>query len=128
MTDFEPRVLEALRSLPWEGNTRQLENLVREVLVHKDSGTVVHMEDLPRWVLETLAQRPPCPPQEALVEVLRDRAGQQKLSLTAAVEEYERRLLHMVLTQNGGNRTRTAAELGLTARTIFNKIKKYALE
>jgi DNA-binding NtrC family response regulator len=30
--------------------------------------------------------------------------------------------------ENDGNRTRTAAMLGLTRRALFNKIKKYGLE
>jgi DNA-binding NtrC family response regulator len=128
VTGFGPRVLEALCGLPWEGNTRQLENLVREVLAHKDQGTVVEMEDLPRWILETLAQgAPQVAPTESL-DALVEKAYQQKMSLNDAVEAYERRVLESVLKQNGGNRTRTAAELGLTPRSIFNKIKKYDLE
>jgi transcriptional regulator with PAS, ATPase and Fis domain len=126
VTGFGPRVLEALCGLPWQGNTRQLENLVREVLAHKDQGTVVEMEDLPRWILETLAQAEPASepgPWPAPAE----RSCQPMMSLNAAVEEYERRLLESVLKQNGGNRTRTAAELGLTPRSVFNKLKKYQL-
>jgi DNA-binding NtrC family response regulator len=39
----------------------------------------------------------------------------------------ERRLLMFALERNGGNRTRTAAFLGLTPRAVFSKLKKYGL-
>ncbi len=126
--DFGPRVLEALRRLPWEGNTRQLENLVRELIAHKDSGPVLQMEDLPRWVLEHLAGPMPARPEPDLLQEMAERACRDKLSWNAAVEEYERWLLQTVLQQHGGNRTRTAAELGVTPRSIFNKLKKYQLD
>src|SRR5262249_47994638 len=121
--DFSRRALEALRLLPWEGNTRQLENLVREVLAHTDGGLCLQLEDLPRWVVEMLAQLPPPAPEVDSRDALVQGALKRKLSLAEAVEEYERRLLQTVLERNAGNRTRTAAELGLTPRSIFNKIK-----
>jgi anti-anti-sigma factor len=128
VTDFGLRVLEALRLLPWEGNTRQLENLMRETLAHKDQGTLLQMEDLPPWVLEKLARLRPNAPQVDSREENIQRALDLKLSMSEAVDQFEKRLLQVVLERNRGNRTRTAAELGLTARSIFNKIKKYRLE
>jgi DNA-binding protein Fis len=32
------------------------------------------------------------------------------------------------LIRNGGNRTRAAAELGLSRKTVINKIKSYKLD
>ena len=62
------------------------------------------------------------------LELMAEQACRDKLPLGAAVEKYERWLLEAALKQNGGNRTRTAAELGLSPRSIFNKLKKYQLE
>jgi two-component system response regulator AtoC len=128
VTDFDPRVLEVLRLLPWEGNSRQLENLVWEVLAHKEIGTAVQMEDLPQWVLQGLMHmlgqpvQPGAPAQEGQGTYP---AG---LPLNQAMDEFEKQVLETALKKNGGNRTRTAAELGLTPRSIFNKIRKYGLE
>jgi two-component system response regulator HydG len=127
-----PRVLEALQSLPWEGNTRQLENLVREVLAHREGTSArLEMTDLPRWVFEKLADTPAPPaarPAHAPLDRLADEACSAGLSLAEAVGEYERRLLERVLEETGGNRTHAARRLGLTPRTIFAKVKKYQLD
>jgi DNA-binding NtrC family response regulator len=125
VTDFGPRVLEALRLLPWPGNSRQLENVIREALAHKEGAGLLQMEDLPRWVVETLSQTPP--PANEPTRPTPEPADAGKLTLNEAVEEFERRLLEATLRHHAGNRTRTAASLGLTRRSIFNKIKKYGL-
>lgn len=128
VTDFGLRVLEALRLLPWEGNSRQLENLLREALAQKEHGTLLQMEDLPPWVFEKLAQLRPQAPEVDSRETLLQLAVEEKWPLNKAMEAFERRLLQVVLERNGGNRTLTASELGMTTRSIFNKIKKYRLD
>jgi transcriptional regulator with GAF, ATPase, and Fis domain len=126
VTDFAPPVLEALQLLPWEGNTRQLKHVIWETLAHKESGDLVQMEDLPQTLLAALAGRKPSqPPTESTF--LSEEPRLRGMSLSSAVEDFERRVLQAALEQNDGNRTRTAAELGLTPRSIFNKIKKYNL-
>jgi anti-anti-sigma factor len=127
-TDFGLRVLEALRLLPWEGNTRQLENFIREILAHMDDGTLIQLEDLPHWVLETVARLRPRAPEVDSREVLVQKVYERKMTLNQAMDEFERRLLQVVLERNKGNRTLTAAEFNLTPRSILNKIKKYGLE
>lgn len=131
VTGFGPRVMEVLRSLRWEGNTRQLENLVRESLAHRESaGPLMEITDLPRWVFEKVAGAPAAdataPP--VTLDHMVEEAYQAHLPLTRAVEEYERRLLARVLAETGGNRTHAAHRLGLTPRTIFAKVKKYQLD
>jgi transcriptional regulator with GAF, ATPase, and Fis domain len=130
ITDFEPRVMEVLCSLPWEGNTRQLENLIREALTHRESkGPLIEIGDLPRWVFEKVAESPACSVAlPASLNNVVEEAFNARLPLSQAVEEYERRLLALVLAETGGNRTRAAHRLGLTPRTIFTKIKKYQLD
>jgi transcriptional regulator with GAF, ATPase, and Fis domain len=129
---FGPRALEALQLLPWEGNTRQLENLVREVLAHRESTSdQLEVADLPRWVFEKIAEAPATLSTwrpDASVDRLAEQACDAGLSLADAVEQYERRLLEKVLRETGGNRTHAAHRLGLTPRTIFAKVKKYQLD
>jgi DNA-binding NtrC family response regulator len=128
VTDFDPQVLEVLRQLPWEGNSRQLENFVLQTLAHKEGGTVVQMEDLPHWVHEALARNEGQPAEPGRADEPVPAAVPQGVSLDEAMDEFERRVLKAALEKNRGNRTKTAAELGLTPRSIFNKIKKYGLE
>jgi DNA-binding protein Fis len=44
-----------------------------------------------------------------------------------SVEKMERRLLEMTLDATGGNRTRAAELLGVSLRTVRNKIRAYGL-
>ncbi len=127
---LSPQVQEALRALPWEGNTRQLENLVREVLAHREHRHgVLELDELPRWVFEHLAETPPPGPGPGgILEQLAEQVCAGLLSWDEAVGEYERLLLQRVLAETKGNRTHAAARLGLTPRTVFAKIKKYQLE
>ena len=128
MTDFGPHVLEAWQRLPWEGNTRQLQNLIRETLAHKERGNLVEMQDLPQRMLQTLASLPEQPAGQGSLDSQAQAALEQHLPLDKAVDAYERRLVQLALKQQGGNRTRAAKVLGLTIRTLFNKIKKHNLE
>jgi two-component system, NtrC family, response regulator AtoC len=125
---FGPRVLEALTLLPFEGNTRQLDGLIRHAVAQKDTGSLLEMEDLPRWVFETLACRPAPHAGVALLDRLVDEVCDGSCTLAEAIEQLECRLLQKILRQTGGNRTRAADVLGLTPRSIFNKIKKYRLD
>jgi DNA-binding protein Fis len=50
----------------------------------------------------------------------------QKLTMTLA--EVERHHILTVLEQMGGNRTKAAAALGISIRTMRNKLKKYKNE
>jgi transcriptional regulator with PAS, ATPase and Fis domain len=130
VTELGPRVLEALQSLPWPGNTRQLENLVREVLAHREApAPCLEMAELPRWLFQTIAEKMPGGARSGhpSVDQLVDGACDRGLSLSEAVEDYERRLVMRVLEQTGGNRTHAAQRLGLAPRTIFAKMKKYQI-
>jgi len=102
-------LLSRLKEYDWPGNIRELENLVRRVLA-LSSGPVVGVENLEGW---DLSDRKPAqasfPPGEV---TLRD---------------MEKQLLERTLEATGGNRTRAADILGVSLRTVRNKIREYGL-
>ncbi len=55
LTGFSPEALDALRRMPWGGNTRQLQNVVRETLVDRPRGPLIQLHELPRLVVEQSA-------------------------------------------------------------------------
>ncbi len=145
--DFSPRVLELLRALQWEGNTRQLENFIRATLADNPQGPLIRMEDLPRrmlyQMLENLSPRREDHPRHAHVvtvdkpetrhtadplDELLQTIRSENLSLDDSLSQIERRLLAATLVRNQGNQSRAAEELGLSRRTLFNKLKKYCLD
>lgn len=50
------------------------------------------------------------------------------LEVSASLEEVEKDLIRKALNRTGGNRRLTAAQLGISERTLYRKIKEYGLE
>jgi DNA-binding NtrC family response regulator len=104
------RSLDLLHGHHWPGNVRELENLVRRVLVLDREGAFD-----PELVRELLS----CS-EEA------EAGGQEDGGRT--LREMERRAILAALEETGFNRTRAAKILGLSPRTLFNKIRTYERE
>lgn len=98
---FTPKALEAMRNYEWPGNVRQLENRIKKAIVLADK-TLIGAEDLELG------------------------AGQQQavVPLTQARESFTRKYILQVLERNGGNRTRTARDLGVDPRTVFRYLER----
>ncbi len=134
ITGFTPAVLDALRRFPWGGNTRQLQNVVRETLIDCPRGPLIELHELPRLVVEHTADVPP--PDQATVtgsvndplESLVGQATEQRMPLRKLIDDIERRILIAALRRNDGSRTRTADQFGLSTEALRKKMKKYRLE
>ena len=99
--------LEALARLPFRGNVRELENLMRRAAVlFPGRGVEV------RRLLEPGAAGPPAPPEDLRSLNLRD---------------LERAAIERSLVATRGNRTRASRALGISVRTLRNKIRLYGL-
>jgi DNA-binding NtrC family response regulator len=90
----------------WPGNVRELGNIVERAAV-LSSGDEISGETIAPW-LEGSAR-----PAQAIV-------GQ-------ALESVERRVIEENLKVNGGNREKTARILGITSRTLRDKLKKWGV-
>jgi transcriptional regulator with GAF, ATPase, and Fis domain len=101
VTGFSPEALAAIRRFEWPGNVRQIENRIKKAMVLCD-GTLLGPQDL------DLAP-------EDLAPIL---------PLAQAKEEFQRKYVLEVLERNGGNRTKTAKDLGVDPRTIFRYLEK----
>ncbi|MBT4098593.1 MAG: sigma-54-dependent Fis family transcriptional regulator [Gemmatimonadetes bacterium] len=104
---FEDETLELLAGYDWPGNVRELENYVERAVVVAP-GNRLTPADFPR----KLAQGP------AL-------EGGDGLQVGLTVHEMERRLIMKTLESLGGNRTDAAAQLGISTRTLRNKLHEY---
>lgn len=107
---IDPEAIKLMLSYSWPGNIRELRNtLERAVLIC--SGNVITPSDLPSF-LRTGLDRP-------AHSRLRAEPG---LSL----EEVQRRHILETLAYANQNKTKAAALLGITVRTLHNKLKQYA--
>jgi len=98
---FSKSCLAAIRKYKWPGNIRQLENRIRKAVVLTESDLIT-AEDLDL--------------QPSDIEGI--------LTLAEAKDRFQSRYIHEVLARNGGNRSKTARDLGVDARTIFRHLKK----
>lgn len=108
--EFTDDALEKLKQHPWPGNVRELENLVQRVLImHPHSS--IGPENLPsRLHYRTAAST----------------AGEADTART--LEEIERQAILNSIREADGNKTKAAEKLDISARTIWNKLKKYKAE
>jgi two-component system response regulator FlrC len=104
--------VERLARLPFNGNVRELENLVeRAVLLTR--GETITVDDLLLEDGPGLADNPPAA----------DPAAPEPLP--GSLREAERRLILRALDHTDGNRTHAAKVLGISVRTLRNKLNEY---
>jgi two-component system response regulator HydG len=102
--------LEALAGYHWPGNVRELKNILESVLVSSPGDRIVPA-DLPPSVLRERAA-----------------AGRPAIAVGMKLEDVERDLIRATLEQAGGNRTHSAAMLGIGVRTLQRKIRLFGLD
>jgi Nif-specific regulatory protein len=102
--------IDMLTSYHYPGNVRELENAIERAVLACDNN-VIHGHHLP--------------PTLQTAEIT-DTVTQ--VSLSAAVEAYERDLIQDALKTTGGNSAKAAKMLDTTERILGYKIKKYGIE
>ncbi len=112
---------EALRFLQaqnWPGNVRQLENLIKQVVVRDD-------EQILYDLLEPRSTRGTSPPADPPDDT--DTGTSLKKRVARAVEREERHLITDVLRRTNWNRRKAAKLLDISYRSLLYKIKDYRL-
>jgi DNA-binding NtrC family response regulator len=108
---FADDVLELFETHPWTGNVRELRNVVeRAVLFCR--GDRVTVEDLPPGLRECRSPAEGTDPS-------------QVLTLQLAVERAEREAIQAALAATQGRRSEAAELLGVSRKTLWEKIKLY---
>ncbi len=112
VTELAPDVEALFSEYAWNGNVRELRNVLERAVILAGQG-VVQREHLPPG----FAGLP-----NHLVEAT---SGEVTLRPGVTVDEAERQLILMTLKHTDGNRARAAELLGLSVKTLFNKLKQY---
>ncbi|MGD8394253.1 MAG: sigma 54-interacting transcriptional regulator [Candidatus Eiseniibacteriota bacterium] len=112
---LEPDAVRALTRYPWPGNVRELENELRR-LSALWPGESIGVGRLSRRVRTALMAGAPSP----AVRPARD--------LREAVVALERRMIAAALVTSGGNKSRTARELGLSRQGLAKKMRRYGMQ
>ncbi len=109
----------------WPGNVRELRNALQRAYVMSD-GDVVSDEWLPRDVpVEAAGASAAATPAHAPTA---DPAATITLPLGGSLADTERRLILATLEHFEHQRERTAAALGISLKTLYNRLKEYGSE
>ena len=96
----------------WPGNVRELRNVIERAVV-SCGGPAISAGDLP----ELGSSGEAATPADAVV-----------LPLGSTIDGAERELVLRTLASTGNNRTRAAEILGISPKTLYNKLQRYAAE
>ncbi|HEX7078623.1 MAG TPA: sigma 54-interacting transcriptional regulator [Candidatus Eisenbacteria bacterium] len=107
----DPDLVRTLSSLPWRGNVRELEKVVKRMVVMANDGEVLSTRLLPREMLQA-----------------EEEAVDGPATLRAEVAKVERRMIAQALDRHNWNKLQAAKELSLSYPTLLQKIKLFHLD
>lgn len=109
---FSPRAVEILMSYDWPGNIRELENEVRRCLALHPGKSLLTEDCLSKKIFARDDQ---------------SSSAHSPFDYFKAKAEFEKRFLHQALTHFNFNKSRTAAEIGLSRQGLFKLLKKHKI-
>jgi len=104
MASFSPEVMEILVSRAWQGNVRELENVVEHAVIVAKQDKILP-KDLPQYLLHATQ-------------------GKEEL---ASLQDHEKVLILKTLEETNWNKHQTAKTLRISRSTLYSKMKRYGL-
>ncbi len=121
VSPIDSRTIELLTAHGWPGNVRELKNAIERSCLLA-AGRPILPEHLPNEVRNATpsavvaAPRPESSPSEMV-----------SLPVGTSMDHAEREMIRTTLIHTAGNKTRAAKILGISLKTMHNKVKKYEL-
>lgn len=145
-TGIDADLIDALSCLELKGNVRELKNLLIAAQAAKDDHRPLGLKDLPPQVWKELAESgfavdvpreltpnavapsaPNASPTSEAQSLALSVAGTQGWNLTRCLCQCEREIVAAAMRQTRNNQSQAARLLGLTPRSVYNKLRKYDL-
>ena len=105
----DPRVIEVLSNYDWPGNIRELQNTIERLKILSENNEI-RLEDIP-----------------FTLRVPKTRTEGPEFTLDMSLEDVEKNHILRTLAYNHGNKTKTAQSLGITIKTLYNKLHRYGI-
>ncbi|WP_058361134.1 sigma-54-dependent transcriptional regulator [Xanthomonas translucens] len=122
---LSPSALDALNRYPFPGNVRELENILERALAMAEEDQIsaadLHLPQPGNSARVAAETAPALPP--GVVDI-----DPTSSALPSYIEQLERAAIQKALEENRWNKTRTAAQLGITFRALRYKLKKLGME
>ena len=107
-------VLNLFMELPWEGNVRELKNVIERAYIMA-KGEFITIDDIPTEYKEMSEKKS--------TKIDENELGDSPTTLA----EMEKRYIAKILKLTSGNRSQAAKILGLSRRSLYRKLKRYGL-
>ena len=114
--ELTPETLAVLQAYDWPGNVRQLRNAIQRAYVMSDGAILP--ASLPEQIAEIV-------PGEGGARMAARRDGRIEVEVGTSIAEAERRLIEATLIEASGDKRRAAEVLGVSLRTLYNRLKQY---
>jgi len=108
---FSPAAIETLRTHDWRGNVRELANAVEHAVLMAN-GNTIEPDDLPSSVSQKVSEGT----HPFLVS---------NFARTLSLREIEMEVILQTLEKHGGDKPKTADQLGIALKTLYNKLNQY---
>jgi DNA-binding NtrC family response regulator len=115
VTEATDETLDVLQRHAWPGNVRELRNVVERAVIIAGEGQLT-----PQHLAPNFGAPPGARPASATSE-----PDTVRLPVGTTVGEGEKALIMLTLKHTKNNKTRAAEILGISLKTLFNKLKEY---
>jgi two-component system response regulator AtoC len=106
-----PAALERLAQYRWPGNVRELRNVLQRAYVMTNGREITD-----QWL-----------PRDAAPQALAQAAGVLEMPVGTPLAVVERQVILATLKHFGHHKERTAAALGVSLKTLYNRLKEYGV-
>jgi DNA-binding NtrC family response regulator len=114
-----PEAIDLLLEHHWQGNVRELANVMEHAYILANGGAI-----LPEHLPSTLTQPLPGPARPILSVAAGTSPRPASATPARTLNEIETEHLLLVLEKHGGNKAKAADELGISLKTMYNKLNK----
>lgn len=116
---LSPEALKALKEYSWPGNVRQLENLIKQIVVRNDESMVFELSERIATEISSGGPEPPSSRAEGELSL--------KRRISALVTQEEKKVISEALRRTNWNRRKAAKLLEISYRSLLYKIKDYGI-
>ena len=122
---IDRRVEDIFLNYSWEGNVRELRNVIEAMVVSDQDKQVMGYDELPDYFIHKLSQEETI--YEKLVNETEENTEADRLTYHELMDRYEERIIREALEEAGGNVSRAGELLDIPRETLRYRMKKLGL-
>jgi DNA-binding NtrC family response regulator len=115
--------IQTLRSHPWRGNVRELQNVIEHVAVLAEPGAIIRSDELP---LAAEARTAPAAGPSSLISTTLDES--YHVARERVIGQFELQYLTWLLNRAGGNMSKAARIAGVDRTTLYRLMERHGLQ